>query len=376
MPRDRLLVLTPSLGGGGAEHHLVRILPSLAAAFDVHLATLVARDTLGPMVPAVVTRHTIGTLDWITAAARIRTLARRLEPAVQLSIQDAANIPLLLANATTARARRRPIAAVLQTSLGSVLAGARLRTRARMRLAVRWLYPRADALVSPSRGVVDEASRLARVDPRRVAIVPNASVPADLASRRDEAVAHPFFEGPGAVLVACGRLMAAKDYPMLLHAMAILRRTHAARLIVLGDGPDAAALGDLSARLGLDDVVSFAGYVLNPYAYVARASVFVMSSRWEGFGNVIVEALACGTPVVSTDCPYGPREILEDGRFGRLVPVGDPAAFAHAVAALLDDEPARRDLAARGPARAAAFGAAAVGDAYVSLLRTLGARAL
>jgi glycosyltransferase involved in cell wall biosynthesis len=141
-----------------------------------------------------------------------------------------------------------------------------------------------------------------------------------------------WFNNTGPVFLAAGRLTLQKDFVTLLRAFSILKaRIPSAKLIILGDGRGRARLEELSLELGLKDSVQFLGFVPNPYEYMEKASVFVLSSRWEGFANVLVEAMACGTPVVSTDCPSGPAEILEDGKYGRLVPVGNPEALAEAL---------------------------------------------
>jgi glycosyltransferase involved in cell wall biosynthesis len=153
-------------------------------------------------------------------------------------------------------------------------------------------------------------------------------------------VEHPWFaDGEPPVLLAAGRLTAQKDYPTLLRAFRAAREARALRLVVLGEGEERGRLEALARELGVAPEVDFAGFVANPYAFMARASLFVVSSAWEGLPTVMVEAMACGAPVVSTDCPSGPGEILERGRYGRLVAVGDAAALAGAMLATLDDPP-------------------------------------
>ena len=135
-----------------------------------------------------------------------------------------------------------------------------------------------------------------------------------------------------------------KDFPTLLIAFSRLVKHRHARLIVLGKGPLLPELLALARKLGIPGHVDFPGFVENPYAYLARARLFVLSSRHEGIGNVLVEAMACGCPVVSTDCPFGPSEILEGGRWGELVPVGDPVALAEAMIRTMDAPPKRETL--------------------------------
>ena len=169
-----------------------------------------------------------------------------------------------------------------------------------------------------------------------VPVVHNPAVGPGFAERMGETAEHPWFrDGGGAVILAAGRLARQKDYPTLLRAFAQVARQRHVRLMILGEGEEKRTLEKLASELAITNRVAMPGFVANPYPWMKQARVFVLSSRWEGFGNVIAEALACGTPVVSTDCPSGPREILRGGRLGALVPVGDAAALGDAIAAAL-----------------------------------------
>jgi glycosyltransferase involved in cell wall biosynthesis len=141
------------------------------------------------------------------------------------------------------------------------------------------------------------------------------------------------------VILGVGRLEKQKDFPTLIHAFAKVRQQHPARLMILGEGSEHSHLDSLVQELGLVEDVVFGGFVANPYAYMAQAAVLVLSSAWEGFGNVLVEAMAAGTPVVSTDCESGPAEILANGQYGKLVAVGDIEGMAKAIAQTLDKAP-------------------------------------
>jgi glycosyltransferase involved in cell wall biosynthesis len=206
--------------------------------------------------------------------------------------------------------------------------------------AMRRLYPRADAIVAVSEGVADDLARVARIPRSRITVIHNPIVTEELLAAARAPVEHPWFaRGEPPVLLAAGRLTAQKDYPTLLRAFRAAREQRALRLVVLGEGEERGRLEALARELGVAPEVDFAGFVANPYAFMARASLFVLSSAWEGLPTVMVEAMACGAPVVSTDCPSGPGEILERGRYGRLVAVGDDRALAGAMLATLDDPP-------------------------------------
>jgi glycosyltransferase involved in cell wall biosynthesis len=147
-----------------------------------------------------------------------------------------------------------------------------------------------------------------------------------------ETPSHPWLKNKETpILLGVGRLTKAKNFPLLIKATSLVIKKTPVRLIILGEGSDQAKINKLIKKLGLQQIISMPGFVKNPYSYMRRSSVFVLSSLWEGFGNVIVEALATSTPVVSTDCPNGPREILENGKYGTLVPIGDPYKMANAI---------------------------------------------
>ncbi len=208
-----------------------------------------------------------------------------------------------------------------------------------LRLA-RCYYPQADSIVAVSQGVADDLCQLLGLQREQVRVIYNPVVTPELFQKADEPLNHLWFEpGQPPVILAVGRLTKAKDYPTFLRAFALVRQQRPVRLLILGEGEERPALERLVAQLGIQNDVAMPGFTDNPFAYMKRAAVFVLSSAWEGFGNVLVEALACGCPVVATDCQSGPREILDNGRYGRLVPVGDYEALAKAILATLDERP-------------------------------------
>ena len=166
------------------------------------------------------------------------------------------------------------------------------------------------------------------------------------------------------VVLSAGRLSAAKDYPTLLRAFSSLIKVRPARLVILGEGEERASLEAMVRDLGLKDVVDLPGFVKNPYAYMSKAAVFALSSAWEGFGNVLVEAMAVGTPVVATNCPSGPAEILENGKYGQLVKVGDEEAMAARILTELDG-PTNSEVLRH---RARDFSYDEIADQYLELL--------
>lgn len=236
----------------------------------------------------------------------------------------------------------------------------------------RWLpqligrfYAQASQVVAVSNGLADDLARISRLDRSQIVFLPNPVILDTLQEQAEAPCPHPWLNGDGPpVILAVGRLSPQKDFETLVHSFALVRRQRLLRLIILGDGRERSKLEALVQSMGLTSDISLPGFENNPFAYMHRAAVFVLSSQYEGWGNVLVEAMACGCPVVSTDCPSGPREILGDGRFGPLVPVGDAVALAQGITTCLD-EPVSADLLRH---RAQRFNVATSADAYLEVL--------
>lgn len=338
----------PRLEGGGAERTFLKLSGGFADRGEqVDLVVASRSGEWADAVPAGVrlvdlraqrTRHSVRSLATYLAAAR---------PRVLLSTLDHANMVALLATATS-RSGTRTVVRVSNT----ISAAARVnpsRGRRLMALAIPLLYRFADAVVAPSQGVADDLAALRGWPDTTVRVLPNPVVTPTLQTAAREPVTHPAFTGDGPpVILTAGRLDPQKDLDGLLHAFRQVVAARPARLAILGVGPLRHRLERLTVDLGLGDSVTFLGFDSNPYRYMAAASVFALNSLHEGLPAVLIEALACGTPVVATDCPSGPREILADGRYGRLVPVGDPAALAAAILAELE-RPTQVDAAAWRP---------------------------
>jgi glycosyltransferase involved in cell wall biosynthesis len=247
--------------------------------------------------------------------------------------------------------------------------------RRRIPAVMRRTYPRADAVVAVSDGVADDLAMLTGLRREGIRTIFNPTFPEDLDARLAAPWEHPFFaEGQPPVVVTVGRLTPQKAHPDLLRAFARARSRRAMRLVIVGgnrtpkvEAARMARLKALARDLGIERDVDLLGFLANPFPAMARARLFVLPSEFEGFPNVLVEALACGTPVVATDCPGGSAEILGGGRFGRLVPVGDEEGLAEAMLAGLD-EPREPD---RLRARAAEFNVARAADAYLDLFREI-----
>jgi glycosyltransferase involved in cell wall biosynthesis len=274
-------------------------------------------------------------LDHLQALPGIVRYLKLQRPDAVLAAEPHYNVMSVFARRITRVSTRVVITEHVQPSAGS------WRHR-HLRDLLRRGYLSADAIVAVSDGVGDELSHLAGIPRKRIITVHNPVVGPHIVALAEEPVDHPWFASDAPpVVLAVGRIHPQKDFRTLIHAFSRVRARRRVRLVILGaagHGGDAylQELRTLAGDLGVADDVDFPGFVTNPFAFMRRAGVFVLSSVYEGLGNVLIEAMACGCPVISTNCPSGPRVILDGGRYGTLVPVGDDAAMAEAIEAALD----------------------------------------
>lgn len=328
------------MAGGGAERGALKLAEGLVhRGFDVDLVLAAAEGPRMAEVPPEVRVVDLAARRVATSVPALVRYLRRESPLAMACVLDHANVAALLASRVARYAGR--VVVVEQNTLSLAAANGKTRRARLMPLLVARVYPWADYVVGVSVGVVDDLVRHADLDPEKVRVIFNPIISPDLAQRAREPVDHPWLANGTPVFVAAGRLQPQKDFPTLLRAFARVVESRPARLVVLGEGPERARLEALVSELGLGDSVELPGATSNPYAFMARAVAFVLSSRWEGLPTVLVEALSCGVPVIATDCPSGPREILAGGEFGELVPVGDVGALTLAMNAALSGRIAR-----------------------------------
>lgn len=359
----QIAILLPDLRGGGAE----RVCIYLANEF-------VARGLRVDMVLMQATGQLTGLLDPRVRmidlqASRVRNAfvplagyLRKERPAAVLA--NMWPLPIAALAARLLARRRVRVVGVEHTTWSRSELYANGWTRLQIRWSMRWLYRWLDAVVAVSVGAAADLVRIGAVNRSILRVIYNPISRSMAAFPGLAELPHAWRDATGDRILAVGTLKAIKDFPTLLHAIAKLRQKRDARLVILGDGDERPALEQLTASLGLQGTVTMPGFVSDTRQYYAAANVFVLSSTGEGFGNVIVEALEQGTPVVSTDCPSGPREILEDGKYGTLVPVGDVDALAKAMDEALSREHDRDAL----KRRAQDFSVEKAADAYLDLL--------
>lgn len=366
----RLLFHVPSLIGGGAER--VWVLMANEMARRGHEVTLLVWNGEGPNAslrsPAVelvdfampIRNEGFGKPATLRGLVRMAGWLRRHRADAVFSAPEFANL-LTAAALTLAGSRARFFPSFhAAASHAADKAGSRL-----AQSLVGLMAHRATRLIAVSNGIA--ADLRTRLPTERIVVIHNPLPPPAPAAEPVEPWEQSLIAARQAgipVIASAGRLSPVKDHRTLVEAFALMRAERPARLVIFGEGPLRAELETLIAARRLAGDVLLPGFVPPSVCY-RQADLFALSSTSEGFGNVLVEAMAAGVPVVSTDCPHGPREILEDGRLGALVPVGDAPALARAMAAMLD-RPTPRDLL---QARARAFRVEAIGDCYEALLK-------
>lgn len=333
---ERIALFVPSLQGGGAE----RVMVNLAIGFHergvpVDLVTFKAEGPYLASLPPQVRVVHLRARRLFTGLPKLIAYLLREQPTVVLSAMKHANVTVLLAGLFAGG--RTPIIVSEHNHASTSLAMHPSVSAFVLRVSMKLLYPRARHVVAVSVGVAEDIQRLLSLPAQHVSVIYNPIVGEEIFVKAEQPVDHPrLFEKAIPVVVAAGRLHAQKDFRTLLLAIREARQKRRIGLMILGEGELREELEAMVSTLGLSDDVELPGFVANPYAYMRCADVFVLSSLVEGLPNVLLEAMACGTQVISTDCPSGPAEILEKGMWGRLVPVGNAKALAKAILETLD----------------------------------------
>ncbi len=328
---DRISLFMPSLVGGGAE----RVFLTLAEQFldkgiEVDLVVAGRFGDLSSQVDARARVIDLGKRRVFSALAGLARYLRAEKPGVLLCALTHANLTAIGANRLAGKPAR-----LIVTEHLSPRVNAGWKHRMLYPLA-KVFYRCADAVVAVSNGVADDfRALLGKSTP--VQVIYNPIKLARINEMASQVVDHPWLvEKNLPVYLSAGRLHPNKDFATLLHAFALVNEKRPARLIIIGQGEERERLETLAVSLGVQGSVSMPGFIPNPFAFMQKADVFVMASVFEGLPMVLIEALACGATIVATDCPSGPDELLEHGKYGRLVPVRDPQRLADAMLKALD----------------------------------------
>jgi glycosyltransferase involved in cell wall biosynthesis len=336
--KKHIALFLPSLRGGGAEKVMVNLaLGFVEQGLKVDLVLAKAEGPYLSRVPEEVRVVDLGARRVLYSLPGLVRYLRRERPQAMLSALNYANIVAIWAK-LLARVQTHLVVSERNTLSCSTQNASSVRVKL-LPLLIKIFYPYADAVVAVSHGVAEDLITMTGLPMEKVKVIYNPVITPELFVKAEEPLDHPWFRpGEPPVVLGVGRLTKQKDFPTLIRAFALVRKERPARLMILGEGEERPKLETLARELGIEEDFVLPGFVENPYKYMKRASAFVLSSRWEGLPAVLIEALALGVPVISTNCPSGPAEILEHGKWGCLVPVGEPHLLARAILEILQND--------------------------------------
>ena len=336
--QPRLAIFISGMYGGGAQRSILKLAKGIAkAGYPIDLVLAKAEGPFLKEIPDDVRLVDLEAPRVLSSIPALIRYLRRERPTAMLTALDYVNIIAVCARRLAGVSTRLIVSE--RNNLSQSAQHKQSRHGRFMPRLIKFFYPFADGIVAVSKGVANDLAQVTGLPRQKIEAIYNPIVTPELHEKTQDTLDHPWFKpGQPPVILAVGRLTKQKDFPTLIKAFAQVRQNHQARLMILGEGDDRPTLEALAEELGVETDVCLPGFVINPYPYMVQASLFVLSSRWEGLPGVLIEALYCGTPLVSTDCPSGPREILADGQYGQLVPVGDVEAMAQAIATTLTQQ--------------------------------------
>jgi glycosyltransferase involved in cell wall biosynthesis len=367
VPGPCLAVVLRAFEGGGAQRDIILLCNALAAkGISVTVLALHPDGPLRSLLDPAIRVTAIPGRQLRYAVPGLRRVIRSLEPVVIVSSEAGLNLCTLIAVRSLPR-RYRPKLVLREVGSPSIaLHRDPYRSNRVAYRILRRLYRAADCIVTLTQGARQDLAQNFSVPEAMISVMGTNAVIAPTVVDRLRRWDGETGREPD-LIVCVGRLSPEKDHPTLLRAMTLLPADRCYRLAIVGEGSERATLEALAREHGLSEQIIFAGQVADPFSWMMRARLAVCSSVYEGLCNAIIEALACGTPVVSTDCPYGPREILQGGRYGTLTPVGDATAMASAIAQAMQRVPDRRALVDRG----LHYSAAAAADRFLEIMAGL-----
>ncbi|MDZ7580464.1 MAG: glycosyltransferase [Deltaproteobacteria bacterium] len=334
-PDPTVAIFVATSGHSGVDRLIGHLVPAIARrGYPVDVLKIHGHGPHFDELPPGVRRIDLGTKHVYTSFGALADYLKRHRPTVMLTDKDRVNRTVILARAWSRSACRLVVSS--GTTISIDLAHRGPFERLVQRTSMGHLYRLADGVIVPSKGVADDMAAYTGLARERIDVIPCPVVSEDLFSVRQSRPNHPWYQaGEPPVILGVGELGPRKDFTTLIRAFAKLRNKRPCRLVIIGQGKEHHRLLATARELGMAEDVDLPGFVPNPYPYMAHAGLLAMTSRWEGLGFVLIEALAVGIPVVSTLCPSGPSEILDHGRYGQLVPIGDVDALAQAMAVTL-----------------------------------------
>lgn len=354
--KKKILFVRPNMGKGGADRVTWQLLHHIDRdRYDTELAVMRATGPFMKNLPEDVKVHELKANNFVQMILPLWRLLRQREYDILYSTSGSTNIAVGLVGGVAGR-----VSTVVLSERNILPPSYKGKFRRGVLLNLKkFSYRAADWVTTVSKGIARELGKDLGIPDRKLKVVDNPLIDEQLFHLKSQPIRHPFFEEGKQVVLAAGRFVAQKDFSTLIRAFKLLVEQHgdtfSPRLVILGDGPLQERIQQEVVDNGLEDLVSLPGFLENPYKYMAAADIFVLSSIHEGMPGVLVQAMACGTACVSTNCPTGPNEIITDGKDGFLVPVGDAEQMADRLNLLMQDADLRHRMAAAAPLAVARF---------------------
>lgn len=368
--KKKLLFVIPSLVCGGAEKILILLLAAMDK--DIYETELIVFEQKAVECASYHVNSTVidlgkkSPLDFFKLIFKLSRVIKERRPNLIISFLTYSNYLTLIAKTISGVDFPAIVAehSVISNG-GSGLTGFV------KKLIVKVVYPFATGIVTVSEGCRKELVEKFNVPEKKIQVIPNGVDIESLNRLAQEDVDHPWFKERTPIFVTVGRLSKAKNHQLLLKAFSLIIQKGSYRLAIIGEGEEDNNLRELTRSLGIDQDILFLGYQENPYRFLSKSSVFVLSSSWESFSLAIIEAMCLHVPVISIDCPFGPREIIDDKINGVLVPSGNAEALAQAMIALVSDDYLRKKYADNGFKRVQDFEIVTMINKYVELFNNI-----
>lgn len=331
-----IALFLPDLRVGGAEHMMATLASNFSRrGFHTEIILVKAVGEFITRIPADVNLINLNSASSYSCLPALVACLRKHQPDVMISALDLTNLMAIIARQMAGYPNKLFIRL---DNTQSIVYRSGFKKKLE-KLLLRNLYPSSDAIIAVSTGVADDFLRYTKIPSHPIHTIYNPIITKEILAKAAQPIHHDWFSpGQPPVILGVGRLSAQKNFALLIRTVAKVLQTRRVHLLILGEGPQRAQLEALTRELKIEEAVLLPGVQSNPYNFMANSSMYVLSSDYEGLPTTLVEALACGCPVISTDCHSGPREILDGGQYGRLVPVGDVAAMAEAILKVLDGD--------------------------------------